>query len=134
MVKQKTMAKKIRNLQPWLDYFEMLQTYEKSGYLEFSKDENEVFVTDAALATLADADHQWDVLSRTRAYKEVARRIHAYSAWRKRRGYDYMQEPFALHVVKADGPHDLKVTLLMTRVRRWWRLWRKTERFELITY
>ena len=128
------MTKRIKNLQPWIDYFDMLQTYEKQGYLEFAADKNEAFVTDAALATLANADRHQDVLSRTRAYKEVAQRIHAYNAWRKRRGYDYMQEPFALHVVKAEEPHDLKVTLLMTRQRRWWRLWRKTDCYNLITY
>ena len=36
-------------LQPWLDYFDMLHTYEQKGYLEVKPDKHEAFITRAAL-------------------------------------------------------------------------------------
>jgi len=46
------MAKKRTNLQPWLDYFKMLQRYEQEGFLQMNPKEHEAYVTRAALLTL----------------------------------------------------------------------------------
>lgn len=43
---------KHRDLQPWLDYFQMLHTYEQKGFLEVKADKHEAYVTRAALLTL----------------------------------------------------------------------------------
>lgn len=45
---------KVTDIQPWLDYFELLQTYEQKGFLEVAYDKHEAFITRAALYTLAD--------------------------------------------------------------------------------
>ena len=45
---------KATDIQPWLDYFELLQTYEQKGFLEVAYDKHEAFITRAALYTLAD--------------------------------------------------------------------------------
>ena len=50
------MAKKKTNLQPWLDYFKMLQRYEAKGFLEVKPAEHEAYVTRAALLVLAGVD------------------------------------------------------------------------------
>jgi len=46
------MAKKKTNLQPWLDYFKMLQRYETKGFLQMNPKEHEAYITRAALLTL----------------------------------------------------------------------------------
>ena len=46
------MTKKHKNLQPWLDYFDMLHTYEQKGYLQMEPQKHETYVTRAALLTL----------------------------------------------------------------------------------
>ncbi len=46
------MTKKKTNLQPWLDYFKMLQRYEAKGFLEVKSQEHEAYITRAALLTL----------------------------------------------------------------------------------
>lgn len=131
---------KVRNLQPWLDYFEMLHTYEYKGYIELSKEGGEAFVTEAALMTLSNADRpefdnpKLEAVRRVRAYKDVARRIHAYTVWKLRRDYDYIKEPFALHVVMDKEPHDMMATFLITRRRRWWWPFIKMEHFDITTY
>ena len=128
------MKKTIRNLQPWLDYFEMLQQYERSGYVEIHADKKEAYVTESALHTLAVADTQQDMLKRLRAYAAVIRHLHAYAAWKMRSGYDFMKEPFAVNIVKDDMPHDMVSTALITRRRRWWWPWKKKEHIEIINY
>ena len=43
---------KNRDLQPWLDYFGLLRTYEEKGFLEVKPDRHEAYVTQAAMMTL----------------------------------------------------------------------------------
>jgi len=43
---------KHQDLQPWLDYFKMLQRYEQKGFLEVKPQEHEAYITRAALLTL----------------------------------------------------------------------------------
>lgn len=50
------MTKKKTNLQPWLDYFKMLQRYEAKGFLEVKPQEHEAYITRAALLTLVPED------------------------------------------------------------------------------
>ena len=47
---------KHQDLQPWLDYFEMLQQYEAKGFLQTNPKEHEAYITRAALLTLANID------------------------------------------------------------------------------
>jgi len=130
------MRKKWINLQPWLDYFEMLQTYVEKAYLEMYPDKNVAYITEAALLTLSNADKipKEDKLKQLRAYMTVMRRIHAYAAWQARQGYRYLRKPFALHVVKDEKPHDMVCTILLTRVRRWYWPFVKRENIDVIPY
>ncbi len=135
---------KTADLQPWLDYFEMLQTYEQKGFLEVAPDKHEAYITRAALYTLADAIHKTadsnilaaitDTCVLTSSVFDTARRIRTYAAWCSQQGEGYLSWHFALHVVGEDASHDLITTLLLTRRRRWWCPWRKTEYVEIITY
>ena len=47
---------KHQDLQPWLDYFKMLQQYEAKGFLEIKPQEHEAYITRAALLTLIPED------------------------------------------------------------------------------
>lgn len=124
--------KKWTNLQPWLDYFKMLQKYESNGYLEVSVNKGEAYITQAALYTLAGDD-----LNRYQVAKGViktAERIRAYVAWKGRFGSDWLEKPFALQVVRDDAPHDPVYTVLLSRKRRWWKLWLKANVVDVINY
>lgn len=152
---------KRKSLQPWLDYFELLHTYEQKGYLEVKPDKHEAYITRASLCTIAGVvpmDTEVGGLFADTRILDTARHIRAYTAYLSAVsvGAKYPAEisdegvtappiptselkecmgyPFALHVVKEDAPHDLIYTLLLTRKRVWWRLWRKAERVEVITY
>ena len=136
------MAKKKTNLQPWLDYFKMLQQYEHKGFLQMNPKEHEAYVTRAALLTLADT------LSRLRAY--------AAYRWAPAVGQQhpvdindpdaplpdipkaeltaYFSQPFAVHIVKEDYPHDLLLTLLLQQKRSWRTAWRNVDTIEVIDY
>lgn len=124
---------KTTDLQPWLDYFDMLRTYEQKGFLEVMPDKHEAYVTQPAIFTLADADVH-ERLQTAKAVFETALRIRAYAAWKSQEGQPYLKQNFALHVVEPEHPHDLIHTLLLTQTRRWLRLWRKTDSIEVITY
>jgi hypothetical protein len=66
--------------------------------------------------------------------RHCAQRIRAYAWWRSH-GEDYLAQPFALHVVKTDEPHDLLCTVLLTYRRVWWKLWLgKADKVEVISY
>lgn len=123
-------------MQPWMDYFAMLRTYEKKGYLDVRADKHEAYITQAALLTLAGADASQDQswLWRVTGSTGVVRNIRSYAAWKSLSGGDYMSWNFALHVVKDDQPHDLLCTILLSHRRRWYRLWLKTEAVEVIGY
>ena len=128
------MSKKWKNLQPWLDYFKMLQTYKEKGLLQMEAAKHEAYVTVSAFNVLANADRHDSELERLKEYAGVFRRIRAYAAWMSRDGMAYMDRPFALHVVKDDSPHDLLTTMLITRRRKWWALWRKVDDIDVIDY
>ena len=132
------MRKKYQDLQPWLDYFAMLQTYEEEGYLEVAADRHEAFVTQAALLTLLGMDETAsvkDITVRRRlitAASDFLQRIRGYAGFRSQKGKQYLNENFALHIVKDDTPHDLLCTILQERKCSW--LGRKKERIEVISY
>ena len=128
-----------RDLQPWLDYFEMLQTYEQKGFLEVLPDKGEAFITQPALFSmcshLADAGGDvYDILRQVMDITRVLRCIRAYAGYRSQEGAAYIDKPFALHIVQDEHPHDLIYTLLVTQRRRWWWPWRKADCHEVIDY
>ena len=124
--------KKNPDLQPWIDYFGMLQTYEKNGFLEVLPDKNEAYVTLPALHAMTEGEDVREQFAK--AIPETVRRMRAYAAFKSRQGTEYISFPFALHVVREEYPHDLIYTLLLCRRRVWWKLWHKAERMELIRY
>lgn len=137
------MARKtLSNPQPWLDYFQMLRTYAEHGYLEIQPAKHEAYITRAALATLVNADEERNAAERPvsvgtadgKALLDLVRRLRAYAAYLATAGADYLRHPFALHVVKETEPHDLLLTLLLTRRRRWFAPWRTSDHIEVITY
>lgn len=125
------MKARVKNLQPWLDYFSMLQVYEGRGFLEMTPDKREAYVTQAALYAVTPGDDPYRQLASMAA---TIRRIRAYAAWRSREGKDYLKDSFAVHIVKDDEPHDLLWTVLITSRRVWWRLWTWHDHIEVIDY
>lgn len=137
------MKKRHKNLQPWLDYFRMLQTYEEKGFLQMEPEKHEAYVTLPALYTLADYDDNpadladtssVAVVRRMTAIGGVVRHLRDCAAFRSRDGYGYMSRPFAVHVVTAGEPHDLLHTIVVTTRRRWYRLWTLHDEFDVISY
>ncbi len=130
--------KKIRNLQPWLDYFSMLHTYEENGFLEINAEKHEAYVTQPALYTMAGVNEAGDIFEERfrllRSLAQVMRRLRAYAAFKSRHGYDYIRRPFSVHIVKAEEPHDLLHTVLLSVRRPWWRLWLPSDKYEIISY
>jgi len=130
--------RKQRDLQPWLDYFGMLQSHEQDGFLEMHPEKHEAYVTLPALLVIAGVTLPTDGSAVTPGMlKQVAatvRRLRAYAGWRSCHGGSYLTYPFALHVVGDEEPHDLVSTFLLARCRRWWRLWMPHDSLELITY
>lgn len=133
------MKEKHQNIQPWLDYFQLLKTYESRGLLEIHPDMYEAFTTAPAVCSLAEngrepKDHDAAMRLFLSRIPAIAHRIQAYAAFKMQGGYDYMQSDFALHVVKDEPPHDALYTVILTHRRRWWWPWRKTEHVETIIY
>ena len=142
------MTKKKTNLQPWLDYFKMLQQYEQKGFLEIKPQEHEAYITRAALLTLAniDAVDIQPVISSLSDEKliDLISILRAYAAYRSAPAIGqqhpadmndpaaplpaipeaeltaYLSQPFAVHIVKEDYPHDLLLTLLLQQKRSWY--------------
>lgn len=131
---------KVRNLQPWIEYFRLLQRYEQCGYLEMKAEGHEAYVTQAALCALAaggeeritDAARLMSVLAK--GVPAILRRLRSYGAWQSREGMDYMNRPFAMNVVKDDRPHDLLYTMVVTSRRRWWKLWMWHDKIDITIY
>ena len=121
-----------RDIQPWLDYFGMLQEYERKGYLEVLPEKGEAYVTQTALHAMSPGDDP--LLQLGRAIPDTLRRIRVYAVWKTRSGKDVLDRIFALHVVGDDEPHDLLYTLLLHRRRAWWKLWLHADRIEMISY
>ncbi len=156
------MAKKKTNLQPWLDYFKMLQRYEAKGFLEVKPQEHEAYVTRAALLTLAGIDAEdvqsAAISSQPEALADTLPRLRAYAAYRwapavgQQHPADmndpaaplpvipetelaaYLSQPFATHIVQEDYPHDLLLTLLLQQKRSWRTAWRTVDTIEVIDY
>lgn len=155
------MAKKKTNLQPWLDYFKMLQQYEQKGFLEIKPQEHEAYVTRAALLTLSPTpslpEGEGDAAN-GKALADTLYRLRAYAAYRwapavgQQHPADmndpsaplpdipeaeltaYLSQPFATHIVKEDYPHDLLLTLLLQQKRSWRTAWRTVDTIEAIDY
>jgi len=140
---------KHQDLQPWLDYFKMLQRYEAKGFLEVKPQEHEAYVTRAALLTLSptpalpegegDAANNLPLQGGQRgaALADTLRNIRAYAVWLETALptpatetaaansqlstlNSQLNTPFAVHVVKEDYPHDLLLTLLLQQKRTWY--------------
>lgn len=125
---------KRKSLQPWLDYFDMLHTYEQKGYLEVKPDKHESYITRAALRTLSPtpALPEGEGVAIDTRVLDTARRLCTYATYRSASDADYDKYAFALHIVKEEPPHDVLCTLLLTRKRNW--LGIKRERVEVINY
>lgn len=123
---------KRNNLQPWLEYFNMLYAYEDKGLLDVFPEKHEAYITQAAVHAVSDGDDP--VRQLAKAVPDTLKRIRAYAGWRSREGAGYLSRAFALHVVRDDAPHDLLYTLLLVRRRVWWKLWRLTDTVEAVTY
>lgn len=153
------MTRKHKNLQPWLDYFRLLHTYEQTGFLEMQPDKHEAYITRAALLTLAGINPE-DVQSAAvpQQLTDTTRRIRTYAAYlaanqRGLKDYDpktvldpeadlppipekeltaYLSQNFALHMVSEDAPHKPLCTLLLSTKNR--HIGRKTDHIEVISY
>lgn len=138
---------KHQDLTPWLDYFKMLQQYEQKGFLEIKPQEHEAYVTRAALLTLSPTpalpEGEGDAAN-GKALADTLSRLRAYAAYRwapavgQQHTADmndpdaeipvipieeltaYFSQPFAVHIVKEDYPHDLLLTLLLQQKRSWY--------------
>lgn len=138
------MSKKHQDLQPWIDYFQMLRTYEEKGFLQVEADKHEAYVTEPAFYTLANYDDTTEALAdsssqaiarRMTAVRNLVRRLRIYAAWKSTGGgTGYDSYPFAVHTVKPDEPHDLLHTIVLTTSRPWWKLWMKHDHYEAIFY
>ena len=127
------MAKNHKDLQPWLDYSDMLKTYEYKGYLEIQLDKHEAYVTQPALHAMSKGDDP-QVQLRDGSITETVRHIQGIAAFRSTKGVAYMKSPFAIHVVHPEPPHDLLYTLLITHHKSWRTLWRWRDNIEIIDY
>lgn len=156
------MSKKRTNLQPWLDYFKMLQQYEQKGFLQMNPAEHEAYITRAALLTLANIDAV-DIQPVTSSLSDeklidLISILRAYAAYRwapavgQQHPADmndpdaeipvipieeltaYFSQPFAAHIVKEDYPHDLLLTLLLQQKHSWRTAWRTVDTIEVIDY
>lgn len=137
------MTKKRTNLQPWLDYFKMLQQYEQKGFLQMNPKEHEVYITRAALLTLSPTpalpEGEGDAAN-GKALHDAVTRLRTYAGWKAAAADpsaishhpSYISAPFAVHVVKEDYPHDLLLTLLLQQERSWHG--RRKDTIEVIDY
>ena len=122
--------KKHKDLQPWVDYFEMLRANVESGFLQMSVVKHEAFVTQPGIHAMSEGDDPEKQIE-DGSVLQTAHRIFIYAAWLSGEGDGYRHKPFAVHVVKPDEPHDMIYTILFTRVLRFMR-WK--EKIEIINY
>lgn len=133
------MPKKHQNLQPWLDYFDLLRSHIEMGYLEVKPDDHEAYITLPALLAMSPTDDPLSALDGVPAtitgIRTYAAFLHsAQNAATQEQPDDYFRRTFALHVVKPEQPHDLLYTLLMTKQRSWRHLFIEEDHIELIDY
>ena len=148
---------KHRDLQPWLDYIELLHNYEQRGLLELHADKHECYVTQSALHAMTPGDDPAEQLCNG-AIADTLRHLRTYAAYRwapavgQQHPVDindpdaeipvipieeltaYFSQPFATHIVKEDYPHDLLLTLLLQQKRSWRTAWRTVDTIEVIDY
>lgn len=122
--------KKHKDLQPWIDYFEMLRANVESGFLQMSVVKHEAFVTQPGIHAMSEGDDPAKQIENG-SVLQTAHRIFTYAAWLSGEGDGYRHKPFAVHVVKPDEPHDMIYTILFTRVLRFFK-WK--EKVEVINY
>ena len=136
------MKKSVTNLQPWLDYFKILQSYEEKGYLEVSPDKGEAYVTMPALLSLAEVDetseavHAFirDAARATRMFASILRILRIYAGWKSHEGEDFLKKPFAMNVVEDGQTPNPVFTMLLTSRRTWRSLWLTADRIDVIFY
>lgn len=121
---------KHKDLQPWLDYYDMLHTYSAQGYLQIEGDKHEAYVTQPSLHAMSNGDDPI-VQMQDGSIEKTVRRLRTYAAWLSGGGEGYLRQPFAVHVVQADEPHDLIFTVLLSWKRK---LFRRHECMEIIMY
>lgn len=127
------MVRKHRDLQPWLDYFDMFKVHEHQGLLEVSPPKHEAYATQPALHALTPgSDPQEQV--QTGAILDTLRHLRTYAAFRAQQGTAYLREPFALHLVAPDGRHEPLCTILLTPLRSARTLWQWRDKVEVINY
>ena len=138
---KKSIAK--TSLQPWLDYFTMLQAHEESGFLQMEPAKHEAYITlpclcamstDVSVEQVTQEDLSRMQRQLVRRIPRTLRRLRAYGGFRSGEGRAYLTRNFAVHVIGDNPPHDPLYTLLLTRRRRWWCLWCKREYIDIITY
>ncbi len=122
--------KKRKDLQPWLDYFEMLRVNVESGFLQMNVAKHEAFVTQPGIHAMSKGDDPAKQIE-DGSIINTAHRIFVYAAWLSGEGNGYRNKPFAVHVVKDSEPHDMIYTILFTRVLKFMR-WK--EQVEVINY
>lgn len=128
---------KHKNIQAWLDYFEMLHTYEEKGLLQLNAEKHEAYITLPALLVLAQCDKLTEGVDTTKLTKsvcDVVRRLRTYAGFCCQQGGDYLTYSFAVHIVKDTEPHDPLHTILVSIKRRWQTVWLETDYFEIINY
>ena len=128
--KHSTPEKKHKDLQPWLDYFDMLRANVESGFLQMSVAKHEAFVTQPCIHAMSEGDDPAKQIE-DGSVLQTAHRIFTYAAWLSGEGDGYRHKPFAVHVVKPDELHDMIYTILFTRVLRFFK-WK--EKVEIINY
>lgn len=124
---------KQKNLQPWLDYFRMLQTYEQKGFLEVQADKHEAYITRAALLTLLGTDET--TLADQRMLTTITDfllRIRGYAGFKSQKGEQYISANFALHMVSEDATHAPLCTILLSTKHN--RLGRESNHIDVISY
>lgn len=124
-----------KNLQPWLDYFGMLQRYQDCGFLLMEPQKHEAYITQPAMMTLTqNIDSEVSLEHLSHAIPIIVRRLRTYAAFLAQEGKGYMEQNFAMNVVKDVEPNDPLYTVLLTRRRRWFCPWRKLDHYETIVY
>lgn len=103
-----------KNLQPWLDYFEMLQSYEQNGYMEVMPFKHEAYITLPAILALTPGDTPQEQMNDERLLNTLVH-IRTYAGFKAQEGVDYLSKTFAFHVVKDEAPHELLYTILLTK-------------------
>ena len=122
--------KKHKDLQPWLDYFDMLRANVEPGLLQMSVVKHEAFVAQPGIHAMSEGDDPAKQIENG-SLLQTAHRIFTYAAWLSGEGNGYRHKPFAVHVVKDTEPHDMIYTILFTSVFRFCR-WK--EKVEVINY